>query len=87
MKPKAFEERPEPKHNRTMYDYTELIEHLKENPGKWVLVRTAPTSNAANVGAFQIRRGTPTCFGPAGTFDAYASGNEIIATYTGEEGK
>ncbi|MGL3805870.1 hypothetical protein ACSYDW_07195 [Paeniglutamicibacter sp. R2-26] len=78
-----YESRPGPAHNRARPTYTHLAEHLQENPGEWFVVRTAPTHNAAASAAYQIKTGKRAAFRPADHYDAYATGTEVIARYTG----
>lgn len=77
----TYEYRPGPRRTRARSDYSNLAEHLKANPGVWVKVRTAPNPTAAASAAYQIRIGRRAAFRPAGQFDAYSDGNEVIARY------
>jgi hypothetical protein len=65
--------------------YTDLVGHLKVNPGVWVKVRTASSDNAAWSAAHQIKTGRRAAFRPAGHFEAYTEGCDIIARYVGAE--
>lgn len=80
-----FEYRPGPRHHREREDYIDLANHMNENPGVWVKVRETPTPGAAAVAAYQIRTGVRKAFRPAGAYDAYSTGTEVIARYTGKE--
>lgn len=83
MNTPQFQYRPGPAVTRERRSHLEVAEHLKQNPGIWALVRTAPSPNAAASAAFQIRRGRRAAFRPAGDYDAYANGGEVIARYIG----
>jgi hypothetical protein len=82
----TYEYRPGPSRYRSRQDYSHLAEHLKVNPGVWVKVRTATNSNSAASAAYQIRVGRRAAFRPAGQFDAYSEGADVIARYTGTQG-
>lgn len=82
MRPE-YEYRPGPSKNRSRTQYGHLAEHLQQNPGVWVKVRTAPTQNAAAVASYQIRNGVRVAFRPAGEYDSYTEGRDIIARYVG----
>lgn len=75
----AYEYRQAP----TRVKYLDIANHLKENPGTWVKVRTAPNLNAAAAAAQQIKTGRRAAFRPAGTFDAHTEGCDVIAAYVG----
>lgn len=79
MSASTFERRPGPERNK----YKELVEHLKQHPGEWVKVRTAPNPDAAGAAAYQIKKGRRADFRPAGEFDAYTTGCDVIARYIG----
>lgn len=78
-----YEYRPGPTKNHKRTQYTHLAEHLQNNPGVWVKVRTASTQNAAAVASYQIRTGIRAAFRPAGHYDSYTEGRDIIARYAG----
>ncbi len=79
----AYQQRPGPGHNRSRVTFQDLADHLQENPGQWYMVRKAATQNAAATHAYQIRTGRRAAFQPAGHYDAYSTGTEVIAQYTG----
>lgn len=81
----TYEQRPGPPRGRTRSDYTDLTEHLKANAGAWFKVRTAENAGAAASAAYQIRIGRRAAFRPAGDFDAYSEGADVIARYRGLE--
>lgn len=83
MNTQQFQYRPGPTVNRDRRSYIEVAQHLKENPGVWAVVRTAPNTTAAASAAYQIRQGVRAAFRPAGEYDAYSNGLEVIARYTG----
>lgn len=76
----TYEYRPAPKRIK----YQDLAEHMKRNPGVWVKVRTADSDAGAWAAAHQIKNGRRAAFRPAGTYDAYTQGNDIVACYIGE---
>ncbi len=76
----GYEYRPAP----TRVKYQDLAEHMKNNPGVWVKVRTTDTEAGAWAAAQQIKNGRRAAFRPAGAYDAYTTGNDVIASYTGE---
>lgn len=78
-----FEYRPGPTVNRERRSHLAVAKHLKENPGVWAVVRTAPNATAAASAAYQIRQGVRAAFRPAGHYDAYSNGTEVVARYTG----
>lgn len=80
-----FQYRPGPNVTRERRSHVEVAEHLKRNPGVWALIRTAPNNQAAASAAFQIRQGVRAAFRPAGHYDAYSHGTEVIARYIGGE--
>lgn len=80
-----FEYRPGPTHARDRRTHVDLAEHLKQNPGVWAKVTTTGTQNAAANMAWQIKQGIRAAFRPAGHYDAYSTGNDVIASYTGGE--
>ena len=63
-----FENPPRPGGSRT--DWGQVAAELRENPGKWALVGTAPTKGAAAAKAYQIKTAKAVPFTPAGSFDA-----------------
>lgn len=79
----AYEYRPAPDHIRDRRTHVDLAEHLKQNRGVWAKVTTASTQNAAATMAWQIKQGVRAAFRPAGHYDAYSTGNDVIASYTG----
>ncbi|WP_404285240.1 hypothetical protein [Glutamicibacter arilaitensis] len=78
-----YEYRPGPSHVRERRAHSDVAEHLEENPGVWVKVTTTGTQNAAANMAWQIKKGVRAAFRPAGHFDAYSTGNEVVARYIG----
>ncbi|RKS19662.1 hypothetical protein DFO58_2163 [Arthrobacter sp. AG1021] len=74
-----YEYRPTP----VRIKYQDLADHMKDNPGVWVKVRTANTEAAAWAAAQQIKTGRRAAFRPAGDYDAYTQGCDIVARYTG----
>lgn len=84
MNTQEFEYRPGPAVNRERRSHLAVAGHLKENPGVWALVRTTPSPSASATAAYQIRQGVRAAFRPAGHYDAYANGLEVIARYVGE---
>lgn len=80
-----FEYRPGPTHARDRRTHVDIAEHLKQNPGVWAKVTTTGTQNAAANMAWQIKQGIRAAFRPAGHYDAYSTGNDVIASYTGGE--
>ncbi|MDJ0319777.1 hypothetical protein [Pseudarthrobacter sp. PS3-L1] len=72
---------------RDRRSHLEVAEHLRKNPGVWALVRTAPNIQASASAAFQIRQGIRAAFRPAGHYDAYSHGNEVVARYVGPGGE
>ena len=81
----SYEYRPGPKHPRQRDDYIAFAQHLIDNPGVWVKMRTAPTWKTAGTAAYKVRNGQLKAFQPAGAFDAYSTGREVIARYIGED--
>ena len=79
----SFDYRPTPMRIK----YQDEAEHMKANPGTWVKVRTAPTEAAAWAAAQQIKTGRRAAFRPAGAYDAYTQGCDVIAAYVGGEGE
>lgn len=75
------EQRPGPARDK----YAEIVEHLKQHPGAWFKVRTAPTDAAAWAAAYQINTGRRAAFRPASEFEAYTSGPDVMARYIGPE--
>ena len=72
------------RHHPVRIKYEDIAEEARNNPGQGVLVRTAPTESAAWAAAQQIKNGRRAAFRPAGHYDAYTQGCDVIATYTGE---
>ena len=81
----AYEYRPGPAHVRERRSYTDIAQHMQENPGVWVKVATKPTLAASYNMTWQIKNAGLAAFRPAGAFDAYSNGHEVIARYTGED--
>lgn len=75
----SYEYRPSP----LRIKYANLAEHMKTTPGVWVKVRTAPTEAAAWAAANQIKTGRRAAFRPAGAYDSYTNGLDVIAAYVG----
>lgn len=67
----------------TKIKYLDIAEHMRQNPGTWIKVRTAPTLNAASAASQQIKNGVRAAFRPAGAFDSYTQGLDVIAAYVG----
>lgn len=63
--------------------YADLVAELKQRPQEWVKVRTAPTDAAAWSAAQQIKTGRRAAFRPAGEFEAYTTGCDVMARYVG----
>ena len=82
MEPRPAPERT-PKQPPT--DYAAIAKNLTEHPGEYFLVLTASTATVAATRANDIRSGSKPMFTPAGAYDAYSSGNEVIAAYVGTE--
>lgn len=59
------------------------VAHLKENPGEWFTVRTAPTRAAAWSMAAAIRQGKKVAFRPANEFEVYTHDTQVNARYVG----
>lgn len=79
----TYEYRPGPAHVRERRSYTDLAEHMRKNPGVWVKVTTKTTLAAAYNMTWQIKNGGLASFRPAGHYDAYSDGTEVVARYTG----
>ncbi|MGW7785982.1 hypothetical protein CFC35_05460 [Streptomyces sp. FBKL.4005] len=66
-----FEEPPaDARTTKRGHDHFKAAAALREQPGRWALIRTTPTSQAARSAAHQIRDGRINAYLPAGSFDA-----------------
>ncbi|QDK01921.1 hypothetical protein SEA_VIBAKI_41 [Arthrobacter phage Vibaki] len=75
------EHRPGPARDK----YSDLVAYLKKHPAEWVKLRTASTNAAAWAAAHQIRTGRRAAFRPAGEFEAYTQGPDIVVRYIGPQ--
>ena len=75
---------PEQRGPRSKYD--EVAEFMREHPGTWVKVRTAPTEAAAWSAAQQIKTGRRAAFRPAADFETYTTGRDVVVRYIGASG-
>lgn len=81
----VYEYRPGPTHITERRSHKDHAEHMRQNPGVWVKVTTKTTLAAAYNMTWQIKNGGLASFRPAGAYDAYSNGREVIARYTGGE--
>ena len=79
----VYEYRPGPSHVRERRSHKDHAEHMRKNPGVWVKVTDKTTLAAAYNMTWQIKNGGLASFRPAGAYDAYSNGTEVIARYTG----
>lgn len=79
----TFETRPGPDEVTRGGKYQAVADYMKEHPGTWVKVRTAPTEAAAWSAAQQIKAGRRAAFRPAGDFETYTTGRDVVARYVG----
>lgn len=61
------------------FNWRPAIDLAKANPGEWVCIDDAP-----GVSRTVIRRGEPSAFLPAGSFDATRSDGSLYIRYLGE---
>ena len=83
---------PIQKPGRTAGEATlKMVAILRANPGQWAVLRTVAVNGTANAQASAIKRGTPSCFAPAGAFEATTrkmdDGYRVYARYVGEAGR
>jgi hypothetical protein len=77
----TFETRSGPERRGSKYD--DVATFMRENPGTWVKVRTAPTEAAAWSAAQQIKAGRRAAFRPAADFETYTTGRDVVSRYVG----
>lgn len=80
-----FETMPGPEERVNLGKYGEVATFMREHPGTWVKVRTAPTEAAAWSAAQQIKAGRRAAFRPASDFETYTTGRDVVARYIGPE--
>lgn len=78
----TYEYRSGPSRNK----YGDFAKHLKQNPGVWAKLRTADTDAGAWAAAHQIKTGRRAAFRPAGEYDAYTQGRDVIVRFVGSGG-
>lgn len=87
MPAQQFETRPGPaKRGPKTIKYGEVAGYMREHPGTWVKVRTAPTEASAWSSAQQVKSGRLAAFRPAAAFEAYTEGCDVVARYIGTPG-
>lgn len=81
----TFETRPGPAEQKGQRagKYTDVATFMREHPGTWVKVRTAPTEAAAWSAAQQIKAGRRAAFRPATDFETYTTGRDVVVRYVG----
>lgn len=81
-----FETRPGPEEQgQRGGKYSDVATFMRDHPGTWVKVRTAPTEAAAWSTAQQIKAGRRAAFRPAADFETYTTGKDVVARYIGPQ--
>lgn len=87
MSDSTFETRPGPaRRGPKATKYGDVAGYMREHPGTWVKVRTAPTEASAWSSAQQVKSGRLAAFRPAAAFEAYTEGCDVVARYIGPAG-
>lgn len=76
-----------PRNNRRKYDWNDISESLRANPGKWGIVEAegvVTTATAAQATSRNIRNGRIKGL-EKGQFDAMTRGSTVYARYVGED--
>lgn len=68
----------------SLVKYLAEAEALRNSPGRWAKVITAPTPSAAWCHQHAITSGRRAAFRPKGSFEATARGCDVLVRYVGD---
>lgn len=83
--PARWEDPPEPqKGPNTSSKQQRIVNQLRNNPGRWAVIHTAPNTQAAWSYASWRKQGKSPAWTPVSDFEITCRGSKVYARYVGE---
>lgn len=84
--PARWEDPPEPVKGPKSSKQQRIVNQLRNNPGRWAMIHTAPNTQAAYSYASWRKRGLSPVWMPVDDFEITCRGSHVYARYVGKEG-